>query len=79
MIWPYLLTNASESDLSLEIALNQVAQVTLKHDLALGNVCGDMAGVQRCLEMGARFLVLSGGLLWKSYSELISAIRADLR
>jgi len=72
-----LAASKSATSLSLDAATAQIAQTTLAQNLVLGNVCGDMAGIRRCLEQGTRLLVLSGGLLWRSYTELIASLRAE--
>lgn len=73
-----LAASTTGTNLTLETAITRIAQGTLAQNLALGNVCGDMAGVRRCLDQGVRLLVLSGGLLWRSYSDLLAGIRTEL-
>lgn len=72
-----LALSTTGTDLSLETAMTQIARSTLAQNLVLGNVCGDMTGVQRCLEQGVRLLVLSGGLLWRSYAEIVSELQVN--
>jgi 2-keto-3-deoxy-L-rhamnonate aldolase RhmA len=63
-----------EIDYDIEKAIRMIGNEATRNGLVFGGVCSDAEGAEPYRRLGARMLILSGGLLWHRYDHVVKSI-----